>query len=194
MSFSDWLQDLILRSGHTRKEIAKLAGIPKNQMDGLCNRTEPNRFQIQRLTKVLNVNEDEIFCLIDCKTEVKLDPIKSHFKTNLPQKQTPNQLKSDYKTPLQPKNFKLVIPEKRHCRRCDRITNTECFRHAESRIIKFLVGGGIMADKIPDTLTGWMCFDCDAELSASLPKDATKEQEEKHAYEWLIVIAKTHLI
>ena len=74
------------------------------------------------------------------------------------------------------------------------MTGTECFRHSESRIIKFLDGGGIMGSRINDNLTAWLSDEADRKLSKSLPKNATEQEIEKHALEWAILIIKTHLL
>jgi|GEM_PF-1500614 len=85
-------------------------------------------------------------------------------------------------------------PEKMNCVRCGRITETESHRHSESRIIKFLDGGGIMAGKIPDKLSAWLCDSCDAVLSKTPPKNSSEHVLNKHALDWFIAIAKTWLI
>lgn len=83
-------------------------------------------------------------------------------------------------------------PKEKHCRKLGYETFTERWCHAESRIIKFSVGGGIMGSKIPDDLTAWLSVGADAELSQPLPKDATQKQLEKHAKEWRRLIKLSH--
>jgi hypothetical protein len=85
-------------------------------------------------------------------------------------------------------------PEKLHCRRCKTETGTEAFRHTESRLIKLLCGGGIVGSKLPDTLTAYLCMECDVIMSKPLPKDATEQELKDHALEWFILIASTWLI
>jgi len=85
-------------------------------------------------------------------------------------------------------------PEDKACRHCDILTGTESHRHPESRIIKFLDGGGIAGGKNNDNLTSWLCFECDAELSAPLNRPATNQQLDEHALKWALAIIKTHLI
>lgn len=123
MNFSDWLQDQILKSGNTRKELAKLAGIPKNQLDSFCNGTLPSKYQVSKLSSALNIDEDEMLGIlsdITCGTGMKIEPVKSHFNPDLSHKTAPNQLKSDYKTPLQPIKDKTCVitgklnPERAH--------------------------------------------------------------------------------
>ena len=120
MNFSDWLQDQILRSGHTRKEIAQLMDrFPKRRLDEICNGLCPSSYEVMQLSKVLNTSVDEMEGLISGK-EPSLKPVDSHFKNDLPSKQAPNQLKSDYKTPLQPIKDKTCVitgklnPERAH--------------------------------------------------------------------------------
>jgi len=109
MNFSDWLQDQILRLGHTRKEIAQLMDrFPKRRLDEICNGMCPSSYEVAQLSKVLNTSVDEMEDMISGK-ESTLKPIDSHFKTDLPQKTAPNQLKSDYKTPLQPIKDKTCV-------------------------------------------------------------------------------------
>ena len=120
MNFDEWIQEKIRDSGHTRKEIAKMAGIPKNQFDDICKGKEPSRYQVQRLSKILNIDSDEIFCIISEKIEVKIKPIKVNAEVDLSSKQSSNQNKNDYKTPLQPIIDKTCIltgkpnPERAH--------------------------------------------------------------------------------
>lgn len=124
MNFSDWLQDQILKSGKTRKEIAKLAGIPKNQFDSFCNGTLPTRYQVSKLSSALNVDKDEMHDILTDIVTVKnmvIEKIKNpiHPITDFKSKQAPNQLKSDYKTPLQPiKEKTCVITGKPNPERC----------------------------------------------------------------------------
>lgn len=97
------------------------------------------------------------------------------------------------KKPGKPKKKNLQKqkpPRERHCRRCGRITGTECFRHAESRIIKG--GTGIMGGKIPDDKTAWLCFDCDLIVSKSLPEHAPQSKFKAHAKEWKRLILLSH--
>ncbi len=108
MNFSDWLQDQILRSGHTRKEFAKLAGIPKRRMDEFCNGMCPSSFESMKVSKALGIGFDEIEDVIGGK-EPSLDPVNSHPVADLKSKQAPDQLKSDYKTPLQPIKEKTCV-------------------------------------------------------------------------------------
>ncbi len=102
-------------------------------------------------------------------------------------------LRKTIKTP-RIKKREIEQPIEQHCRRCNLTTGTECFRHAESRIVKLLAGGGIMGAKIPDTLTAWLCMDCDAIMSTPTPVDAIEQEFRDHALEWLLLIAKTHLV
>ena len=101
INFSDWLQDKILKSGKTRKEVAKLASIPKNQVDMICNGIEPTPYHMHKLSRALDIDVNEMVDIVS-KKESTLRPIKRQSKTDLPLKQAPNQLKSEYKTPLQP--------------------------------------------------------------------------------------------
>lgn len=119
MNFTDWLLDQILRSGHTRKEIAKLMdGFPKRRLDEICKGMCPSSYEVIQLSKVLNASVDEMEGLISGK-EPTLKPVDSHFKTDLPQTPAPNQLKSDYKTPLQPiKDKTCVLTGKSNPERC----------------------------------------------------------------------------
>lgn len=87
---------------------------------------------------------------------------------------------------------KLKPPKEKHCRRCFRTTQTEAWRHAESRIIKFEHGGGIMGGKIPDSQTAWLCMDCDHDLSKPMWKNASPEELELHAEAWRGVIKDSH--
>lgn len=93
-----------------------------------------------------------------------------------------------------PRLHDINPPKEKHCRCCGLETGTECYRHAESRLIKFLCGGGIMGGKIPDSMTGWMCALCDHKLSDPLPKDTPEIEVLRHAWEWSMVIFKTHLL
>jgi len=91
-----------------------------------------------------------------------------------------------------PKRPRIKPPAEKHCRRCNRTTGTEAWRHAESRLIKFEHGGGIMGGKLPDDQTSWLCLDCDMELSQPLPKDASQKDLEYHKKQWQKVIKLSH--
>lgn len=93
-----------------------------------------------------------------------------------------------------PRLHDLKPPDKKHCRGCGQETGTEAFRHAESRLVKFMSGGGITGGKINDRLTGWLCMDCDAIYSEQLEKNASYNDLLVHAYNWMTVIIKTWLI
>ncbi len=120
MTFTDYLLDQILRSGHSRKEIAQLMpNFPKRRLDEICNGLCPSSHEVMQLSRALNVSVDEMEDLISGK-ESTLEPVKSHFKADLTQNTAPNQLKSDYKTPLQPIKDKTCVisgtpnPERAH--------------------------------------------------------------------------------
>ncbi len=92
------------------------------------------------------------------------------------------------------KTREIQKPDKMNCVKCNRISDTECHRHAESKIIKFLSGGGITGGKIPDTLTAWLCENCNAIISEPIPKTANEYEIIKHALDWALAILKTHNI
>jgi hypothetical protein len=83
-------------------------------------------------------------------------------------------------------------PVEKHCRSCNIPTGTERWCHAESKLIKFKSGGGIMGGRIPHDKTAWLCFDCDIKHSHALPKNATQKQLESHAEEWKELIKLSH--
>ena len=89
---------------------------------------------------------------------------------------------------------KLTIPNDQRCRFLGYQTGTECYRHAESSIIKYLDGGGVMGSRINDNLTAWLSDTADKLLSKPVPKDASDAEHEKHALAWAILIIKTHLL
>lgn len=89
---------------------------------------------------------------------------------------------------------KLEPPKKLHCRHLGYVTGTECWRHAESRIIKMLDGGGIAGGRINDMLTAWLSDEADKKFSETPPKDAPDYEIQKHALDWALLIIKSHLI
>ena len=99
-----------------------------------------------------------------------------------------------FEKPGKPKKHrtKLNPPADKYCRKCGRDCGDCAFRHAESREIKFQVGGGIMGSKIPDEFTAWLCASCDAILSQPLPKNATPAELEAHKIEWDRLIKLSH--
>lgn len=99
-----------------------------------------------------------------------------------------------YKKPGRPKKHKpkLKPPNNKYCRNCNKTTGTERWCHAESRIIKFEHGGGIMGGKIPDDQTAWLCFNCDNILSKPIYKDSAQVEFEKHATIWREIIRLSH--
>jgi len=202
MNFPDWLQDQILRSGNTRKEIAKLAGMPKNEMDGICNGDVPKNHRLKGLAFALNLNVYEIEDALEEKEESNLEPVNSHPVADL--KEVNEQTE---KPGAKPKTAKiknstkrvhdLTPPKEKHCRHCDTETGTEAMRHSESRVIKFLDKGGIMGAKINDNLTAWLCFACDQKLSAPVMEEDPELIDRAlrdHALAWSLAIIRTHLL
>ena len=94
--------------------------------------------------------------------------------------------------PKKKKKVRQKPPEERYCRRCGVNYGNCCYRHAESRIIKFESGGGIMGNKIPDSKTGWLCDRCDRIMSKPLDKNASQKQLQAHADEWNRLIKLSH--
>lgn len=99
--------------------------------------------------------------------------------------------KKTIKTPYVKKR-EIEPPSEKHCRRCNKTTEKECYRHSESRIVKFLGTGGIMGDKIPPRMSAWLCSKCDLIMSKTPPKDSSYDVIKDHALEWLILIVKSH--
>jgi len=83
-------------------------------------------------------------------------------------------------------------PKEKHCRYLGYVTGTERWCHAESRIIKFQSGGGIMGAKIPNNKTAWLSDKMDQVLSKPLPKNATQFQLKEHAKIWNKLIKLSH--
>lgn len=94
--------------------------------------------------------------------------------------------------PKEKKLPKQKPPKEKHCRKLGYETFTERWCHAESKIIKFSVGGGIMGSRIPDHLTAWLSVEADAELSQPLPNNATQKRLKEHAAEWRRLIDLSH--
>lgn len=90
------------------------------------------------------------------------------------------------------KRKKIKPPKEKYCRYLGYVTGTERWCHAESRIIKFMHGGGIMGSKIPDHETAWLSSYADGWLSEPLPKDATQKDLEIHSRLWRQVIKDSH--
>ena len=94
--------------------------------------------------------------------------------------------------PKKKKNKMPPPPEEKHCRGCNNRTYKERWCHAESKIIKFQDGGGIMGGRINHKYIAWLCFDCDIKYSHALPKNATQKQLKAHAKEWKRLIKLSH--
>ncbi len=110
--------------------------------------------------------------------------------------QKPGKKKKKTKKTPYVKAREIEPPDDTYCRSCGLPDDgTCCYRHAESRIIKFeFNGGGSVGSKISDRLTGWICQKCDDILSKPLPKNASEEELKDHAIDWFKVIIKSHLI
>lgn len=111
-----------------------------------------------------------------------------------PKFKKPGPKKKKVKKTSRSKVREIEQPEDKHCRVCNVKTGTECYRHVESRLIKFVFGGGITGGKLPDKLTAWACSECDAKLSVPLDKNASMEELLNHAFNWYTAISKTWLI
>ena len=95
---------------------------------------------------------------------------------------------------IKPKEVNILKPPKnKECRWCDIETGTECYRHAEDEMIKYLSGGGCMGMKIPDQFTVWGCQKCDDKYSIK-PNRSKYILTLEHSLKWAIGIIKTWLM
>lgn len=197
MNFSDWLQNQILRSGYTRKEIAKLAGMPKNEMDSICNGELPKRYRIGSIAYALNLNKHEVEDALDSPSELNLGPVNIHPVADLKKVNEKSE-----KPGMKPKSTKiknsavrlhdLTPPKEKHCRWCNVETGSENFRHCEIPLLKHRHGKG-WGVKIDDNLSVWGCAKCDSEMSQK-PFEATETEMLRWENKWLIGICESHLV
>lgn len=76
----------------------------------------------------------------------------------------------------------LEPPEDRSCINCKQETDTENYHHAESKRIKMLFGGGIMAGKGPDRASAWLCNKegCGVRFDNPPDKDGSRSEIDNH--------------
>lgn len=99
------------------------------------------------------------------------------------------------KKPGKPKKRKQKIPSppvEKHCRLLGYVTGTERWCHAESKIIKFQAGGGIMGSRIDHKYIAWLSFEADIKMSHALEKNANQKQLQDHADKWQRLIDLSH--
>lgn len=90
------------------------------------------------------------------------------------------------------KNKMPPPPKEKHCRLLGYVTGTERWCHAESKIIKFQSGGGIMGSRIDHKHIAWLSFEADIKMSHALPKNSTQKQLKAHADQWEKLIDLSH--
>lgn len=83
-------------------------------------------------------------------------------------------------------------PKEKHCRKLGYETYSERWCHAESRIIKFMCGGGITGGRIDHKYIAWLSFEADQELSQPIDIDASQAELEAHRDEWMRLIDLSH--
>lgn len=175
MNFSDWLQDQILRSGKTPKEIAQLMkGFPKRRLDEIRNGMCPSSYEVIQLSKALGTSPDEMEDVIGGK-EPNLEPVNSHPVADLKSKQVPDQLKSDYKTPLQPiKDKTCVLTGQPNPERCH-----------YTGIMQHLFGKGV-SEKVDNLFIAEICHEKHVEF------DQPKERKDLQAsHDFMVAILLT---
>jgi len=87
------------------------------------------------------------------------------------------------------KKHNIEKPEKLHCRRCDRVTGQEAYRHLET-FRKHELGKGV-GTKCNDKATAYLCQECDNIMSNRRPDKNDEVTYWIHAEEWLFLVLKT---
>ena len=195
MNFPDWLQDQILRSGNTRREIAKLANIPKNEMDGICNGEPPKRHRLNALAFALNLNVYEIEDALEEKEESNLEPINSHPVADL--KDANNQIEKPGEKVKSSKIKNSVTrlhdikkPDVLICHSCNEESEDCCFCHPEDDEIKFLFGLPGTGGKSPDELAVLLCMKCRTIMDKKPNIEAPRVEKLEHSILWAKAIIK----
>lgn len=104
--------------------------------------------------------------------------------------------KKKVKTTKRVKVRTIEPPTDRKCVNCKRTTETECYHHAESKVLKFLKGGGIMGSKIPDLLSAWLCdsISCGQKFDTVPSREDTETVKLEHDLFSCVQVIKTHLL
>ncbi len=198
MSFNDWLQNEVLERDIGYKELAKASRLPIYTITAICkDQIKVIDWQIPKIANGLGIDSDIIKDIISNEKRMNLESVNgSDFsfenkrKIEKPGKKTKTAKISN----STPRLHDIKLPKEKHCRNCGQETGTECMRHSESRVIKFLDGGGIIGGKINDNLSAWLCMQCDGEMSYPLPKNASEQRINNHALKWALAIIRTHLL
>ena len=198
VNFSDWIQDEILRSGYTRKEVAKLAGIPKNQLDSICNGICPSSYQSSKLSKALNISFDEMEGMISGDTKSSIAPIDNRFvqsSCSPEAKEKPGEKKKESKIKNSaPRLHDINPPKEKHCWVCNLPDDKTCyFHHCEVPYYKIKYGSG-MARKLDDRLVIWAHHKCGTELSIHPDKDAPEIEHSRYEVVWSRLLIENKIL
>jgi hypothetical protein len=194
-TFSNKLTEAI---GPNRQEIARSCKIPKNRIDSFCKGIEtPKPFQVCLLSHALNIDSEIMESWIDTDDSSIFQPISFNGTTIKPELKKVDKPGVKVKSVEKVKRLKfsktveIEPPKERYCRRCERETGTECYRHDESRRkSKFGKGYG---KKVKHRRSAWLCNDCDAVMSPDLPKTATENEQLRRDLEWSDLAYDSHV-
>jgi len=199
MSFSDWLQDQILRSGHDRREIAKIANIPKNQMNDICNGGELKRGHIRGLAYALNLNVYEVEDAIDGVNGIFAGPIGSCqvadlTKVNDQIEKPGEKVKSSKIKNSFTRLHDIKKPDDKTCWICNTPDDGTCyFHHMEVPYYKIKYGSGT-GQKVIDKLTVWAHHTCGTELSIQPLKSDPEITHLRYEVQWSRLIIENKII
>lgn len=194
MNFPDWLQDQILRSGHTRKEIAKIAGLPKNQVDMICNGIEPTPYHMHKLSRALNIDVQEMIDIVDGK-ESNLEPVNVHPVADLKESSDQIEKPGAKAKSTKIKNSAVRLhdikkPDVLICHNCDEESDDCCFCHPEDDEIKFLFGLPGTGGKSPDELAVLLCLKCRTIMDKKPNIEAPRVEKLEHSMLWAKAVIK----
>lgn len=195
MNFSDWLQDQILRSGNTRKEIAQLMDrFPKRRLDEICKGMCPSSYEVVQLSKVLNTSVDEMEDLISGK-ELNLEPVNSHPIADLKEANDQIEKPGAKEKSAKIKNSAVRLhdikkPDVLICHNCDEESEDCCFCHPEDDEIKFLFGLPGTGGKSPDELAVLLCMKCRTIMDKKPNTEAPRVEKLEHSMLWAKAIIK----
>lgn len=194
MNFSDWLQDQILRSGNTRKEVARLAGMPKNQMDNICRGELPSNYQINGIARALNIYEDEVVDALEEK-ESTLEPVNSHPVADLKEVNEQTEKPGAKAKSSKIKNSAVRLhdikkPDVLICHNCDEESDDCCFCHPEDDEIKILFGLPGTGGKSPDELAVLLCLKCRTIMDKKPNIEAPRVEKLEHSMLWAKAVIK----
>ena len=199
MTFTDWILDQILRSGFSRKEIAKRANIPKGKFDSICKGEFPQKHLINDIAYALSLETYEVIDAMEGREESTFEPVKDHFGTSQDNSVEKIEKPGEKQKTSKIKNSSSRVhdikkPDDKECWICNQPDDGTCyFHHMEVPYYKIKYGSGTSV-KVIDKLTVWGHHSCGTELSIQPLKSDPEINHLRYEVQWSRLIIENKII